>query len=385
MKPLHIVIASHYLPPHRGGIEMVAYQQALGLTNQGHTVTSISSNVCGSLVAKSSHRNHTVVTVKAWNGLEKTGIPFPVFSPSLMSKTFRAVRTADVVHIHDAFYQTSLVAAVAARIYKKPLFLTQHVGLIHHSSKLVMTMQKIVYKTTGRFIFNSAIKIFTYNDNVSAFLGSLGVPPTKIISAMNGVDTVLFRPVDNAQEKNQLRKKYGLPPAGALVLFVGRLVPKKGYQTLLNAWPKDKCSLVFAGSSTVPSDFVSQPNIYNLGSQEQPKLAEIYRACDVFVLPSVGEGFPLSVQEAMASGLQVITTNDSGYDKYIFDTSVVQLVSPEVNVIHKAIQANLAAPAVQKAKMAQYGRSYAIENFSWDKLLKLNLDQYYAKLSGAKS
>ncbi len=371
-KKLHIVIASHYLPPHPGGIEMVAYQQAKRLAARGHRVSSLSTKV-KHYTAVPVHARHSISTVKAWNGLEKRGVPFPVCSPRLVFAAFRLVKKADVVHVHDVFYQTSLACALAARWYKKPLYVTQHVGMVHHSSPLVLFVQKLVYSTSGRFVWKSAQKIFTLNDTVTAFVKSFGIAEHRIKSTMNGVDTELFHPVESPQKKTELRKKYQLPERKKLVLFVGRLVPKKGYQLLKE---NPDYVLVFAGSGSAPQDFKTSKHVINLGSMQQESLAEVYRACDVFVLPSVGEGFPLSVQEAMACGLPVITSNDKGYKKYDLNPLKIKLVRPTQKAVQKAISEVVHMTDAKRRHMVAYGRDYAEEHFSWDELIETMLGEY---------
>ena len=382
-KPLNITIVSHYLPPHIGGIEMVAYRQAQEYMKRGHHVTSLSSHVSGTDPTPALGKRHDVVQVGVWNGLEKFGVPFPLFSIKIWSETIRTIKRSDIVHVHDGFYISSLVAAIVARYYKKPLFVTQHVALIQHSSRLVRFVQKAVYATTGRFIFHQAQIIYVINERVADFLVSLGIANDKIHRTVNGVDTELFHPPVSKQDVANLRDELGLPPKRKLVLLVGRLAPKKGYHKLLAAMD-GSYDVVLAGSQNLPVDIKLNQHIHHLGTMDQATLAKVYRASDAFVLPSESEGFPLSVQEAMASGLPVITSWDEGYRTYDIDKQLVWFIPASVSEVKKAISKLFGDYAKIAPPMAAYGRRYAASAFSWKSVCGTMLGDYQQAQRPAK-
>ena len=61
-----------------------------------------------------------------------------------------------------------------------------------------------------------------------------------------------------------------------------------------------------AGDGPIQPNSWGLPNVHDLGPQKQADLAELYRSVDLLILPSVGEGYPLVIQEAMACGLPAI-------------------------------------------------------------------------------
>ena len=283
--PLKVLLVSHYYPPHLGGIENVVHAEARQLTAAGVAVTVLTSGERSSVTDEDGVR---VVRVRAWNGLErKAGVPFPVLGPKLLRRAVRWARWADVVHIHDAFYLTSWAALTAAKLTRTPVVATQHVALVHHDSAAVGLVQKAVYASAGRLLMRSARAVFTMNSDVAAFARGLGARPERVRHLPNGVDTELFRPVRDAAEQAAERERLGLPREGVLVLFVGRFVPKKGFDLLLAA-ADPSYQLVYAGGPAEALAGAADSAIY-LGSLAPAEVAAAYRACDVFALPSTSE------------------------------------------------------------------------------------------------
>jgi len=288
-------------------------------------------------------------------------IPFPLFSPRLFIDAYRRLRQADVVHIHDVFYISSWVVTLMAAAMGKPIVLTQHVALVEHASQFVMWIQRLVYATFGKFIFRRAALVVAYNANVRDFLIERGVPERCILFLANGIDIDKFHPAAPG-ERHAIRERFGLPQDRALVLFVGRLVEKKGVRLLLKA--KDsRFDLVFVGPGPIPEGGPFE-GIHWLGSLDQMATAEVYRACDLFAFPAIGEVLTLAMQESMASGLPVVTTNDAAY--LSAEVSEVLLLCPRhADNFREAICALLADPERLRSLGTQ-SRSFAIRHFDWN-------------------
>ena len=178
----------------------------------------------------------------------------------------------------------------------------------------------LVYRTVGRAIFRGASRVAVLNDGVVDFVVAQGVAPERVFILPNGVDVERFRPPADG-ERAAIRARFGLPAEGVLAVFVGRFVPKKGFDKALAA-TSDDYKIVFIGGDP-PAEAADDPRAIFLGQLSRDDLAEVYRACDLFVLPSESEGFPLTAQEAMASGLPIVITDDPGYAPYALDRKQV--------------------------------------------------------------
>src|SRR5262249_18270538 len=118
----------------------------------------------------------------------------------------------------------------------------------------------------------------------------------------NGVDTARFRPA-SADERRSLRSRLGLPADRPVLLFLGRFVEKKGLpvvRALAERFPR--LHWVLAGWGPIDPASWQLPNVGVVRSPGTEERRPLYASADLLVLPSVGEGVPLSVQEAMACG-----------------------------------------------------------------------------------
>lgn len=375
--PTVLIVAHHYLP-HIGGLELVVQRQAQGLVKHGYQVRVLTSRWESHPSCEIEDEGVEVTRVPAWHIMEnRFFIPFPLFSPRLVLDAWRQIRAAQVVHIHDVFYISSWISAALAKLARKPLLLTQHVAMVEHPSRFVMWVQRLVYATAGKFIFGSARQIVAYNRNVRDFLLSRGINEKKILWLTNGIDIEMFRPPAEG-ERATIRARYGLPPDRPLVLFVGRLVEKKGVQVLLDA--KDRTfDLVFAGPGPIPDGGLVD-GVHWLGPLDQARTAELYRCCDLFVFPAIGEIFTLAMQEAMASQLPVITTDDAAYmDNDLADG--LTLCPREAHRLNEAIVA-LLSDSRQRLEMGLRCRQTALRHFNWDANFS-SLKDAYAEVSAA--
>jgi D-inositol-3-phosphate glycosyltransferase len=356
-----VLIVSAYADPHVGGIEVLVSQQARTLAALGHEVTVVTSR-CGDAGARHEQVDgYTVIRIAAWNGLEdRWGVPFPLWSPSAAWRVGRLVGHADVVHVHDVYYASSVLAASLAKSRRRPLFITQHVGLVTHDKAVVMLVQKLVYAAVGRLLWRWAVTITVYNPIVERFLSKQGVPARKVRPTANGVDTTTFRPGD-LEAARDTRKRYGLEPDLPVILFVGRLVPKKGFERLLAACGPEY-QLVLVGPGKIPSYI--PPGVRFLGPIDRGDLLDLYRASDIFAFPAVGELLTLAMQEAMACGLPVVTTAEEAYSAYNLDPSGIALIEPEPEKLRSTFLEILSNPD-RMQRMRAYSRQLAQDRFDW--------------------
>jgi glycosyltransferase involved in cell wall biosynthesis len=158
-----------------------------------------------------------------------------------------------------------------------------------------------------------------------------GVPESRIYDIPNGVDVARFSPVSSA-EKEELRHSFGWESDEFVVLFVGAVTPRKRPEWVLQAAVRmlesgHKIRAVLVGPSK-PDDYIDDlkstyAEQFNSGAFQflglRKDVADFYRAADVYCLPSMSEGMPNSVLEALSSGLPSLVTRISGSEDLIDD------------------------------------------------------------------
>jgi D-inositol-3-phosphate glycosyltransferase len=302
--PIRVGVVAHYYPPHVGGLEVVAQQVATALAERGHHVTVLTS-ACPGSAGRAAEDGVTVQRVRVANWFERHGVPFPVFGPSLLWHAWRLVRRSDVVQVHDMLYLSSWLVALLCRVTRTPYVVTQHVGMVEHPLRVVRAVQVLVLRTVGALVLRGAIRLLPISPVIESWtqqrLPGLGSQVLR-----NGIDRGRFR-VGSLQERQQIRTLLGLPAEEMLVLYVGRFVPKKGFD-VVSAAAGPGYRLVFAGGDR-PAHLPESADRLFLGALSPEDVAAAYRACDVFVCASVGEG-PMTPMEALLSGCAVLVNDD---------------------------------------------------------------------------
>lgn len=364
LDPGPVLVVMHYFPPHLGGMEGVGRSQAQSLSRRHRDVTVLTCAHRRGLLREEPVGGYTVRRIRAVNWLERRfGITFPLIGPVGALRILAAVRRAAIVHVHDVFYPTSHAVYLSARLLRRPYYLTQHVATVPHPNGLVMGVQRAIYSTVGGAMLRHAAGITVYNARVRDFVIDLGAPPERVGLSYNGIDVELFRPLADPQAKRELRRSLGLPEDRPVALFVGRLVPKKGFDIVAAAGTERWTTLIVGDGSGV--ELPGGEGVVYYGAADPDVVPDLYRASDVFVFPAVGEMLTLAMQEAMASGLPVVTTDDPAYGEYDLDRELIGFVARDASEVRRRIDLILSRPDLA-ARMASYSRRLAEERFSWE-------------------
>ncbi len=362
---MRVVLLCHNYLPHPGGLEVIVNELASGLALR-HDVAVITSSWKGRWGAAREGAVQ-VVRLPAIHLLEKLSVPYPIpFGPCLMEAR-RLLSTADLLHAHGALYLASAAAARIRRSRGVPLVVTEHVGFVRYSSELLNRVQRIAWRTIGRYVVRSADAMTTYNLRVFDHLRQRQ-DVKRLLFVPNGVDTSTFHPL-GAAARAAARCRFGLPGEERLVLFAGRESEKKNLPTVL-AIPREGFRLVVCGAvRRLPEDVI------NLGLVPRDAMPELYGAVDALVHAGSGEGFPLAVQEAIATGLPTVLLWDQGYQGTL--SREVVLAIDELSELAEGVRGLMGDPA-SRHRLGAAGREWAVENWSWARTVRSYEEIYVA-------
>jgi D-inositol-3-phosphate glycosyltransferase len=380
---MRILFVTHYAVPHVGGIEFVVHHLASELATKGHDVAVVSSDAFGrdAVADDTPPDGYRLVRVPAVNALEeRLGVPYPLFSPRLVTVLRRELASAEVVHAHGFLYMGTIAAMTMAGA-RHARVLTEHVGHVDYASRVLDTAQAAAIHTLGRLSARRAHALVLYNAKVRAEVSALA-PRVPVHSIQNGVDEHRFRPPSD-EERARLRAELGWDESPR-VLFAGRPVAKKGFDVALDVARRvaDEFTLAVAGPSALPHD--APANTELLGPLPIQRLAEVYRASDAILMPSRGEGFPLTAAEAMASGLPLVITDDPGYRDILAGAGPGVRLEPLDADVMAATLRELLGDATVRAEAARETADFARRRFSWRRTADEHEQLYAMLLAGRR-
>jgi len=363
---MRIGIATHNYPPHLGGLETIAQELARGFALR-HEVVVVSTSWHGrSGVAVED--GATIHRLPSWHGAETRGVPYamPVGPGALQAAA--ALRSCDVLHAHGCLYSTTMLAFLARRP-QVPVFVTEHVGFVSYSSQLLNTVQRMAWASIGDAVVGRSAKVIAYNSRVRDWLAArFGERAVAFIT--NGVDTTRFHP-STPTERGAARERLGLPAGDVLALFVGRAAQKKNLDAVLRYAATEYRLVVCGAARTLPG------SVINLGAVPHATMSDVFAAADFLLHPAIGEGFPVAIQEAMASGLPVAVLWDSGYSGSV-DRDAVMAADSLDDLGRAAI--TLAASHEAREAFGRRAREFAVRHWSWDATVNRYLDLFQAAM-----
>ena len=239
---------------------------------------------------------------------------------------------------------------------------------------------------TGRWIpwlvktcFAACSAVIVYGRSSWEHVRSLGVPSNRIFTAPNSVDVNRFHPAGSAEERLQLRRSLGLPD-GVLCLYVGQLTERKGIDVLMKGFrlagedhPDAHLVLVGGGpllgalTAAVRDDATLTGRVHVMGPCSEDELPSYYAASDVFVFPTLYDVWGMVLNEAMCSGLPIVSSEGAAGARDLVEEGVTgfrfALGNPEA--LAAKLEPLLADPELRR-RLAAAGRNKILGSFTPD-------------------
>lgn len=316
----------------------------------------------------------------------KAALTAPLYAFAALQAVRRQLRRRrfDLVHAHWIVPNGVAAAAAVGRV---PLA----VGL--HGSDVFLA-EKPGVRLAARWALGRTRLLTGCSPELVDRVRALGFPEERSRVIPYGVDVQAFSPAPSRREL--WRERLGIPEEAPLLLGVGRMATKKGFQVLIEILPSlmaqvPDLRVVLAGGGDLLDRFKQSAapwadRVFFPGSVLRDTLPDLYRAADVFTLPAVHDGkgnvdgLPNVILEAMASGLPVVASGISGIPLAVEEERTGLLVperSPAELLV--ALRRLLTNPGEARA-MGERGRRKAEAELTWDAVAARYREGYMAVL-----
>lgn len=380
MKILHLISDLDF---ESGGPAKACFEMAKAVAKKGHTVKIFTTTF--------SRSKDFQPGVEMREGVEIHFFPvhFPRFLKSSV-KLYRAIKkecensTPDVMHIHSLYLFHNLVGGYLGRRYQIPRLLRPHSILdpyIRNRHRWRKWLFEVLFENKN---IKTAVAIhFTAEDEKK--LAAPYAFGTKGMILPLGLNLSEYNKVDDEILLEQFPELKGK----SLVLFLGRINFKKGFDILIPAFSKlveshPNAHLVVAGPDSdgykaEVEDMVRENKLEGsitfVGSLRGEEKLSAFSAARFFVLPSYAENFGIAVVEAMACYLPVLISNNVNIWQQVIDAKAGRVVNCDIDELSKVMNEMI----LDVGDMGQNGRMLVEKNFNWD-VLATRYEKAYQEL-----
>lgn len=276
-------------------------------------------------------------------------------------------KPVDAIIIGGYASPTAILAMHYLRLHRIPFYMEVDGGLIRQEKKLKFLIKKHLVRMADRWLSTGRY--------TTEFLAHYGAQRDKIsvypFSSLHETD--ILPSIVSQEEKERLRRELGITQK-KMILTVGQCIPRKGFDILLEAaknLPKDMAICIVGGDPTPEYLRLRQElgldQVYFPGFQKKESLKNYYRAADLFVLPTREDIWGLVINEAMAYGLPVITTDrcvaglelvEEGINGYIVPVEDTKALAEAMGKVFQGDLKKMGAASLEKI------RQYTIENMA---------------------
>jgi len=370
-------VTNDLYPEVVGGIPLHTHHLCRDLSRMGYYTT----------VLTCSRSNHGHAKIDDYNVIYRKILFSPLgnsFSPHIFRTLLKIRDDYDLIHAHCHLFLSTIMASLVRRIGSPPLIITTH-GIMSASAPDWFNL--LYMKTIGKWTLKSADRVICYTEMEKDKLANmLKIDSEKISVIPNGVDTDLFRPdPNNNKQSNQSN--------AITILWVGRFVRGKGVEYLIQAAkilvkevPDLKILLVGDGPSkgkikSLIEKFNLKKNVIIKENVPNENMPEVYQKSDIFVLPSLNEGVPKTLLEAMACGIPVIISEFPHLEELIKNAGLT-FPKGDVHALADKIMRLIRDRELAK-ELGNNGRNKIVEGHSWGNTV-LKTTELYEEVAGRK-
>ena len=319
--------------------------------------------------------------------LDKTKwISFGYKASKLVSKLDKEEKF-DIVHFVDVHFGYAYSKPFVATLHQSFNQRLEGSGIFPYHSSLLNLFERYVYYNLAKILEKKAVKKAFKLASVSdatkkEFVKNYNIAPSKIEVIYNGINTNFFHPVN----PNKLKKDLGIRNNQKILLYVGFTTPRKGVEYLADALKEInhdfKLIMIGKWESGYRKIFYRHVDemsdkILEVGYVDDKDMPYYYSLADVFVLPSLLEGFGFPLAEALSCETAVVSTNVGSIPEVVGDCGI--LVPPRnSSALANALNTLLADDDLRR-KLSINGRIRVKRYFNEESIIN-NTEEFYENI-----
>lgn len=247
--------------------------------------------------------------------ISNTFNPLHAINPSVLPRMFGGF---DALWVNGYLYPSNYLAAIGARMSRTRLLMRSELRAdVRRDSSARQYLRDAVIR---RWVAMSDALLYIGRRNREAYL-AYGADESKLFFTPYSVDVdEITAIVARTSDRAALRHEWGIPRNRTVLLFVGKLTPRKHPEAMLHLAAEcgENVHVVLVGSGPLDQQLRGEAeraglsNVSFLGFINQSRIAEVYSLADVFVMPSEDEPWGLVLNEAMAAGVAPVVCSDVG-------------------------------------------------------------------------
>lgn len=372
---LKIAMIGHKrIPSREGGVEIVVEELSTRMVESGYQVICYNRkghHVSGAEFDSATLSEYKGIKLQSVWTLDRKGLS--ALTSSLSAAIKAAFGKYDVVHFHA---EGPCAVLWIPKLFGKRCIATIH-GIDWQRAKWSGLASKYI-KFGEKVAAKYADEVIVLSKNVQKYFQLNYQRQTQFIP--NGVDRPIRRNVEEIYDKYGLRKD-------SYILFLGRIVPEKGIQYLIEAFKKVKTDkyLVIAGGSSDTQEFLNEirnmakddERILFTGFVEGNTLDELYSNAYIYTLPSDLEGMPLSLLEAMSYG-NCCLTSDISECKEVIEDKAILFKKSDVSDLQDKLQYLCDHPDIIEHYKSE-STDFICNKYNWDDVVNKTMKLYKEK------
>jgi glycosyltransferase involved in cell wall biosynthesis len=384
-------VVQFYFPfQDRGGPVVKVRSLAKGLVKRGHQVTILTADLGLNDVNGFGAKIERCKWGWRWEdqGVEAIYLPtrgrYRAFTlnPGVVGYCSASLRGFDVVHVYGLYDLLGPAAGYFSRRQGVP-YLIEPMGMYRPIDR-GLRLKRLWHGTMGKALLQNAARVVATSDIESQELLEGGIPAAKLAIRYNGIDVSSCTPLP---PRGAFRSRWKISPEQPLILFLSRLIPRKGADILIEAFAQacpETGYLAIAGPEgetgyraylerrTIESG-VEGRVLFTGPLYDEDKKAALADA-DIFALPSRYENFGNAVAEAVACGVPVIVTNSCGIHSLVRDRAGL-VIAPDKEELADALWRLIYDGKLHRRLKA--GCPGVVDQLGWDRLTE-QMEGYYA-------